>query len=302
MSYAPIVLFVYNRPWHTRQTVEALQKNHLAKQSDLIVFSDAAKTAEVKQGVNEVRDYLKTITGFNSIKIIERQENFGLAKSIITGVTDIVKQYGKVIVLEDDIVTSPYFLNFMNDSLDMYHQENNVFGVTGYAYPIDTSGLSDVFFLRDEGCWGWATWDRAWKFFEKDTDKLMKTFDNSMIRSFNFDNTNDIWSQVILNYEGKINTWAVYWYATVFLNNGYFLHPKHSFVNNIGHDDSGVHCAKNNDYEVSLIQEYEGYSFMPIEINQQAYEAHKKYFRKINPLKSRVKNKIKKIIKKVFKI
>jgi GT2 family glycosyltransferase len=114
---APIALFVYNRPWHTRQTVEALKKNELASESELFIYSDAPKNGKAKEKVKEVREYIKTIDGFKKVTIIERENNWGLADSIIDGVTKIVNEYGKIIVLEDDLVTSPYFLKFMNEAL-----------------------------------------------------------------------------------------------------------------------------------------------------------------------------------------
>ena len=120
MKLAPIVLFVYNRPWHTQQTIEALQKNELVLESELFIYSDAAKIDDVKQAVDEVRSYIKSINGFKKITIIEREENWGLANSIIDGVTTIVNQYSKIIVLEDDLVTSPFFLKFKKPFKDRF--------------------------------------------------------------------------------------------------------------------------------------------------------------------------------------
>ena len=132
---APIVLFVYNRPWHTQQTVEALQKNKLASESELFIYSDDAKNDDARVSVDEVRKYIDNITGFKKITVIKRDKNWGLASSIIDGVTKIVNKYGRIIVLEDDLVTSPYFLKFMNDSLEVYEKRNDVFSVTGFNYP-----------------------------------------------------------------------------------------------------------------------------------------------------------------------
>lgn len=292
IKLAPIVLFVYNRPWHTQQTIEALQKNELADQSELVIYSDAPKNDTVVNQVREVRDYLKTISGFKSIKIIEKEENWGLAKSIISGVTEIVNSYGKVIVLEDDMVTSPYFLNYMNDALDRYENCERVFGITGFAYPIDTDNVPDAYFMKDEGCWGWATWKRSWQFFEKDTDRLIKTFTPSMIKEFNFDNTTDFWTQVVMNQQGKINTWAIYWYATVFLNNGLFLHPKETFIANIGLDGSGVHCGTTTVYDSQLTQKYDINFPGNLEICDIARDAHKKYFRAQTGVINRIKRQL----------
>ncbi len=131
-NLAPIILFTYNRPWHTRQTIEALQKNLYADKSRLIILSDGPKTEIDVPKVQKVREYIKTVKGFRSIEIIEREKNWGLANNIIDGVTRIINEYGKIIVLEDDIVTSPYFLKFMNEALEFYKDEERVMHISGY--------------------------------------------------------------------------------------------------------------------------------------------------------------------------
>lgn len=250
---APIVLFVYNRPWHTRQTVESLQKNVLANQSDLIIFSDAAKTIEANPQVQEVRDYLKTIGGFNSVSIVEREENFGLAKSIIQGVTEIVKQYGKIIVLEDDIVTSPAFLQFMNQALEFYENEKKIWHISGWNYPINVEGLGDVFLWRVMNCWGWATWADRWQYFEKNPDALIKNWSIEEKFRFDLEGSGLFWDQVEANVTGKINTWAIFWYATIFQNKGLCLNPSVSYVENVGHDGSGENCGNETGYSIDYL-------------------------------------------------
>ena len=255
MAYAPIILFVYNRPWHTQQTIEALQKNELARQSDLIVYSDAAKNDEAKKSVEEVREIVRNITGFKQITVIERDRNWGLADSIIDGVTKVVKQYGKIIVLEDDIVTSPYFLKYMNDGLNYYQEQDKVMHISGWNYPIDTSELPETIFLRGTSCWGWATWNRAWQRFEKNPEKLSEIFTKSDRYKFDYDGSAGMWSQVTGNLSGKMNTWAIFWYATVFKSEGLCLHPSKSLVDNIGHDGSGVHCGIDDMYSATICDE-----------------------------------------------
>ncbi|MCF8069589.1 MAG: glycosyltransferase [Desulfobacterales bacterium] len=239
---APIVLFTYNRIWHTQQTVKALQKNELAEQSKLIIYSDGSKDAADWKGVQKVRNYLKSIDGFKSIRIVEQSSNRGLATSIIEGVTDVVNKYGKVIVLEDDIVTSPFFLKYMNDALKYYYNEEQVMHISGYMFPVNSAGLKQTFFFRSTSCWGWATWKRAWDYFEKNTDKLYCQFSKNDIHVFNLDGYHNFWRQVVDNKKKKINTWAIFWYASVFKQQGLSLHPSVSMVKNIGHDRSGAHC------------------------------------------------------------
>ncbi len=153
MLLAPITLFVYNRLSHTKQTINALKKNKLAEQSELIIFSDSFKNSDDKKKVNQVREYIRSIKGFKGVEIIERPDNFGLANSIIDGVTRVVNQYGKVIVLEDDLVTSSFFLEYMNNALLCYEDDPQVISIHGYNYPI--SDLPEIFFIKGADCWGW---------------------------------------------------------------------------------------------------------------------------------------------------
>lgn len=244
-TLAPVVLFVYNRPWYTRQTIEALLKNELADESELYIYSDAARGSKDYAAVQEVRDYIYSVSGFKKISILERKKNWGLADSIIDGVTTVVNQHGKVIVLEDDLVTSPYFLKFMNDALDFYEDEEKVMHVSGWNYPIEAVDNSDVFLWRVMNCWGWATWSDSWLQYEKNVDKVINTFSNEDKEAFNLDGVEDFFSQVVANKEGKITSWAIFWYACIFKNQGLCLNPVKTLVENIGHDGSGVHCSGN---------------------------------------------------------
>lgn len=222
---APIVLFVYNRPEHTRRTVEALRQNELADQSDLLIFSDAPKNEKAVEEVNAVRTFIRSITGFKKVTIIEREKNWGLANSIIDGVTNIVNQFGRVIVLEDDMVTSSSFLRFMNEALEHYASEPRVWHISGWNYPISPDGLGDSFLWRIMSCWGWGTWADRWQNFEKNTEKLIKEFSKADIRYMNVDGYENFWKQVLLNQKGRINTWAIYWYASIIRGKGLCVNP-----------------------------------------------------------------------------
>lgn len=189
MDVAPIVLFVYNRPEHTRKSLESLRINHLAAESDLIIYSDEAKDERAVGKVKEVREIVHTLTGFKSITVIERKTNMGLAKSIIDGVTAVVNKYGRIIVLEDDHVTSPYFLTYMNEGLEVYRDNTDVISIHGYMYPVDKT-LPETFFLKGADCWGWATWKRGWDLFEPDGNLLLQELKSrSLLNAFDFDGT-----------------------------------------------------------------------------------------------------------------
>src|SRR4030067_1116829 len=181
--YHPLLIFLHN--------------NRVTKDSVLVVFSDAARSDVQAEAVNEVRQYIRQIDGFKSVTIVERETNFGLASSIIDGVTKLCGKYGRVIVLEDDLVTSRHFLRYMNDALDMYADEDQVMHISGSTYPIEAM-VEETFFLRIPLCWGWGTWDSAWRHFKKSNDVLLK-FDLKMRRDFTFNETYDTWEQLELN-------------------------------------------------------------------------------------------------------
>ena len=251
MSLSPIVLFVYNRPWHTQQTVEALQKNELAQESELFIYADAAKNENGKESVNEVRRYIETIEGFKKVTIIKRAENWGLADSIIDGVSSIVNRYGKIIVLEDDLVTSPYFLKFMNEALEMYKNEKKVASIHGYIYPIE--GLPDTFFVKGADCWGWATWKRAWNIFEEDGAKLLLQVNNRCVQNeIDFNGSYPYVKMLRNQIKGTNNSWAIRWYISAFLKDMLTLYPGQSYIQNIGNDNSGTHCRSNDDFRIEL--------------------------------------------------
>lgn len=252
MIYAPIVLFTYDRLDHTRRTIDALLKNHSVQNHDLIIFSDAPSSPNRAQKVNDVRKYLSTISGFRSITIKNRLINFGLAKSIIEGVTSVLVEFDRVIVLEDDLVTSPYFLTFMNDSLQKYANDDRVISVHGYVYPVKES-LPEAFFLRGADCWGWATWRRGWNLFNIDGKSMLNELNTLKLTSqFNFNNSY-LYSKMLQDQIQKRNdSWAILWYASAFLANKLTLYPGVSLVLNIGNDNSGTHCEASDSHDVIL--------------------------------------------------
>lgn len=244
MAHSPIVLFVYNRPEHTVRTVEALKQNPLAGQSDLFIFSDGSKSEFDYSKVSEVRAYLKEITGFKSISIFESDTNKGLSTSIISGVSIVFEKFDRIIVLEDDLVTSPYFLEYMNEALALYENDPSVGCIHGWNYLLDTSGMEEsTFFLPGADCWGWATWKNSWSLFEKDGSKLLLQLQNSNREySFNRRNTMPYVQMLRDQIAGKNDSWAIRWHASLFLNGKFCLHPVNSLVKNIGLDGSGTHC------------------------------------------------------------
>jgi len=295
-NLAPIALFVYNRPEHTRRTLSYLKKNLLADESRLFIFSDAAKTDADHYKVEQVRHLVKEVTGFKSVKVIERKQNLGLAKSIISGVTQLVNEYGKIIVFEDDLLSSPYTLQYFNDALIRYANEEKVMHIGAYMYNLKGAKLPETFFYRAASSWGWATWARAWKNFEPDIDKLIPQFDKEKINRFSIDHTMNFWKQVQEFKAGKNNSWAIRWYASVFLKDGLTLNPSKSFINNIGNDGTGVHSNPESVYQVKIAQKPVVHFPDKISEDPRAYEAIKHF------LKNRKGNLVQRGLRFVIKL
>lgn len=274
-NLAPIALFVYNRPDHTRRTLNYLQKNLLAEESRLYIFADAAKTDADKQKVDEVRQFIKTITGFKSVKLVLREQNMGLAGSIIDGVTRLVNDYGKVIVFEDDLLSSRYTLQYFNEALTKYEREPQVMHIGAYMFDLNDKTLPQTFFHRIATSWGWATWARAWSNFQPDINTLLQQFDNHKKHNFSVENTMNFWKQMQEFKTGKNNSWAIRWYASIFLKGGLSLHPSRSLIHNIGHDGTGTHSNIEDMYKVQIADQ--PVTFFPARIaeNSHAHEAIK---------------------------
>jgi hypothetical protein len=241
---APIALFVYNRPWHTRQTITALQKNKFAEESDLFIFSDAEKDSKAAGAVREVRDYVNGIEGFNTLHVVERAENLGLANSIIDGVTCVCEEHGRVIVLEDDLVTSPFFLEYMNAALERYANEEQVMQIAGYMFPVKLEVREDALFLPFISSWGWATWKRAWRHFDPLAQGYERLLNDATLREqFDLNGHYKYFEMLQAQRRGKVDSWAIRWYLTVFLRQGLALYPRKTLVQNLGFDGSGLNCG-----------------------------------------------------------
>ncbi|GAA4784184.1 glycosyltransferase [Olivibacter ginsenosidimutans] len=268
---APIALFVYNRPEHTRRTLNYLQQNLLAAETRLFIFSDAPRQASDEDQVTEVRTIAAAVSGFKSVKLIARDTHMGLAKTIIDGITWLVNEYGKVIVFEDDLLSSPYALSYFNEALLRYEQEQQVMQIAAYMFPIKPAQtLPETFFLRSVSSWGWATWKRAWQHFEPDINRLYEQFDEDMIYRFTVDGTmHNYWTQLLDFKSGKNDSWAIRWHASVFLQKGLVLYPAKSLIENIGHDGSGVHSIIESTYKVHPSRK--PVTFFPATIQEDAH-------------------------------
>lgn len=262
MELAPIVLTVYNRPNHAQKTLSALARNHLAKKSDLYVFADGAKDNEDSyKKVKLVRDVLDSFSGneyFNSYNLSFSSANQGLSNTIITGVSKVIERYGKVIVLEDDLITSEDFLDYMNGALDYYMNNSKIWSISGYTFPmLSLSDYNSDVYATTRGCsWGWATWEDRWKLVDWEVlDYNSFKWNISKRREFSFSG-NDLPCLLDAQMCGEINSWAIRWCYQQFKEKMLTIYPKESRVINMGSDGSGTHARDTNDFD-TCFSEYE---------------------------------------------
>ena len=232
---------------HKGETVGIIGTNGSGKSTILKIISGALKPTKGKVYVDKKKIQLLTLgTGFD-VELTAREQNYGLAKNVIEGVTAIVNKYGKVIVLEDDLVTNRYFLLFMNDGLDRYQNEQKVTGITGFSHFGDTfSYPCESYFNTLSGTsWSWATWSDRWKYFDADCDDWTDMVSDKKLRkAFNYDNTYDFYKIMKMQKtDEKTNSWAIRWYWTNFRKQGLILSPTKSLVSNEGWDGTGIHCG-----------------------------------------------------------
>jgi hypothetical protein len=241
---APIALFTFKRPEHTQRTLEALARNPEFTRSELHIFCDGSRRPSEDAAVEATREVARRFP--HSEKTLhEAPANRGLAASIVDGVGRLCEQYGRVIVVEDDLVVAPVFLDFLNRGLDRYETDERVMQISGHMFPVDLQvNDSDAVFLPFTTSWGWATWQRAWKHF----DPTMKSFgalatDRSLRKRFNLGNAYPYYSMLKKQKAGVIDSWAIRWYLSVFMQDGLALYPRRSLVSNEGFDGSGMNCG-----------------------------------------------------------
>lgn len=301
MDTAPILLFVYNRPAHTRQALEALSRNTLAAASDVFVYSDAARSEADCAAVEEVRHIVREAKGFRQVHVTEREQNWGLARNIIDGVTTMVNRYGRVIVLEDDLVVAPYFLKFMNDALETYQDEQRVGHIQACDFTKDAS-LPDTFLIKWTGSWGWGTWKRAWKYFNPDGKELLTQLEKrKLTRYFDFNGNYPFTRMLRRQIAGQNNSWAIRWNASLFLADILSLNVGKSLIQNTGFDGSGTNCGGGGLYDSTLWQQPLPVKLIsPIEENKAARRVFEKYYHRTNCFWAKAIRRIKRTLKGDF--
>jgi len=243
----PVAVFTYNRPEHTNRALDALSKCSDIDACEFYLFSDGPRTDAARQEVEATRSVLRKWAKLLDAKIIEQPSNLGLAKSIVAGVTDLCERYGRVIVVEDDLIVSPDFLHFMIHSLDHYKNEPRVMQVGGFTICPPVGLTTDAFLLPVTTTWGWATWQRAWQNFAwepKDLDVARK--DPQWLNLFDLHGAGSFSSMLEDRLAGRNDSWGILWWYAVSRSNGLVLYPGQSLVWNGGFDGSGIHCGSSN--------------------------------------------------------
>lgn len=234
-NFAPIVVFCYIKLNSLKKLFQSLKRNKNYKNHRIIIFSDGPKNSKEISKIKKVRSFLKNIKGYKKIKIIKRKKNFGLASNIVNGVTEVLKKEDSAIFLEDDIIVSCDFLKYMNLNLNKYKNTKKIWHISGFNFNVDIKSTETQFFTRVSNCWGWATWSDRWRHFKKNPKRIINNWSKSKIKKFNFDNAINYYSQIERNYNKTLNSWAIFWYATIFEKKGLCVNPIRSLSKNIGH-------------------------------------------------------------------
>ena len=283
---SPVALFAYRRPEHLRRVVESLRANPEAAETDLYIYCDAARGPSDQSDVADVISYADTVYGFQTITVIKRDKNYGLSKSIAEGVTELCDKYGRVAVVEDDVLVSRNFLFWVNAALNKYESDERVISVGCYVFPT-YQNAQQTFFLEVTDCWGWAVWKRSWKQYESDGAKLLnQLMQRHLNQRFDLDGSYPYTDMLRGQVNGDNDSWAVRWYATAVLSGGLTIYPGVSMTQNIGFDGSGVHCGTDQSYEVSLLDRPIHIDNIPVVESAEARAAWSDFLKKISQAKS----------------
>ena len=271
---APLLLFVYNRPYHTLKMIEAISRNEGWEKTDVYVFCDAPKenaTETQLLRVKQVRDIVQNIAGCRDLHITFQEENKGLYTSIINGVSGILQRHKRAIILEDDLVTAPNFLSFMNAALEKYEQQKNVHCISGYTYPIPHDS-NEAFFIKGADCWGWATWIDRWEKIQTNPSILKKELQEKQLEdTFNFGGSYPYMQMLEDRIAGKNQSWAILWYASALIQKGLCLYPAQSLVANIGNDGSGTHNVASSTAFDTNVKDAKSYNLPDAIVESEVY-------------------------------
>ena len=293
IQLAPIVLFVFNRLDLAKQTIEGLKNNKLANESELFIFSDASKHETEDSKVLAVRKYIRKVTGFKKVTIIEREKNFGLANNIIEGVTSILKENNKVIVMEDDLLTSPYFLNFMNEALVFYEENKNILSISGWSLKLNAlkKYTEDIYFHNRYSSWSWGTWASRWEqvIFSKKNIRNLIIQKPSLIKNFNVAGS-DLPNMLYDCLDEKNDSWAVRACFSQHINKKLTVCPSKTLVMNIGFSNEATHTKSKNAYDQIELSTLKQWKFIqsPAFENQKILKSSQDFY----SIRNRIRRKI----------
>jgi hypothetical protein len=253
MNISPIAIFVYKRPEHTRHMINSLHQNPESHEADITVYCDGPRSSEDLPDIVATREIVHEL--LPAARVVERENNMGLANSVISGVSEQCQKFGRVIVLEDDLILSPSAISYLNKGLERYADTEKVMHISAYMFPVKGT-LPPSFFYREATCWGWATWERAWKNFQSDAQIILEYIQkNRLTYQFDVNNSMFFLSMLRKQMKGEIDSWAIRWYGSMLMHRGLSLHPASSLVQNHGFDGSGVHCNITDFFDVTLTDE-----------------------------------------------
>jgi len=292
--FIPIIIFTYNRLDSLIQTIQYLSKNIDKEHTDLIMFSDSWKHEKDKENVLNVRRYLHSVKGFKSHTVIEREKNYGLAKNIIEGVSDIINEYGRVIVLEDDLLTSRNFISYMNQALNFYEEDKQIFSISGYTGKLKSleNLTADVYLSYRPSSWGWGTWKDQWDGIDWNVTDFDEFINNKQaVKKFNRSGI-DMARMLKHCMQGKNHSWAIRWSYAMSKQDKYCVYPKVSKIQNIGFGEDATNCTGIDIYKTNLdTTKKTDFKFVKnIAINENIIKDFRYQFSYTNKLIKRIKN------------
>ena len=276
---APVAIVAYRRPKHLERCLAALATNAEIEKTKVTVYIDGPESTSDVAIVNQVVRVAEEQSHLMELSIVLRDKNLGLGASIIDAVNSSLESSDSIIVLEDDLIVSRYFLKFMNDGIRTYRHDPRVASIHGYVYPLALS-VPPTFFLRGADCLGWATWRRAWERFESDGERLRRSMLQLGARErrlFDFGGKYPYLKMLERQARGDVDSWAIRWYASAFLNQMYTLYPGKSLVNHAGGDGSGTNVGLTSVFDVQLADQQIAVERIPVvdsRIGRRAFESY----------------------------
>ena len=247
-----IAVFAYNRPEKLEACLKSLLRSEESKQLDIWIFQDGEKSGFQDVNHHKTTEVIKGFTKIRDIHLQQANTNLGLQESIILGINHVFEKFSRIIVIEDDLILSTSFIKFCLNYLDIYENDSRVASIHGYAYPIENSS-NRPYFLQGADCWGWATWKDRWNHFEPDAKKLLNNLKRKKLE-YKFDLNGSVgYSNMLYRQSiGKLNSWAIRWHASMYLENRVTLYPPQSLIRNDGMDGSGTNLKATDVFETEL--------------------------------------------------